>query len=124
MQADPKLLIAQIQDPYLRKNFEALANYFSAQNQLLDFNFFEVEFTAAETGRKVAHGLPYIPLDIIVTHCVRGNVTFDYDAFDETHMILNSSAACRVRFFAGTYAKKQTTLQIATGDEQTVNTGG
>jgi hypothetical protein len=119
MREAPKFTISQIQDIYTRKNFEELRSYFLAQNQLLDFAFFELLFTKAETDFKVAHGLPYIPLDIIVTHLTgTGDVTFKYGAFDATYLILDVSGPCRVRFFAGTCPKILSALQANSSDAQ------
>ncbi len=102
----PKLFVSQIQDTYLRKNFELLDAYFKAQNQLLNFKFFEVNTTKAETGFILAHGLGFKPLDIIVSHFsgAATKVTFRYDLpeFDETNVVLDVDGAATVRFFVGT----------------------
>lgn len=111
--SNPVLQISQIQDAYIRKNFENLDAYFKGQNQLLDFKFFEVIFTAAQTGLKVAHGLAIIPLDILVTQVTgAGKVTFKHGSFDPTYLVLDSTGVCRIRFFAGTYSK-QTSAAVA-----------
>ncbi len=116
----PDLLISNISDPDVRKNFERLADYFKNQNQLLDFKFFEQVFTAAQNGLKLAHGLAYIPLDVIVTHLTgSGKVTFEYGEFDSTNIVLSASGPCRIRFFVGTCQKVQTNVQTGSSDAQT-----
>lgn len=123
-QANPYLLTQQISDQYIRKNFEQLASYFQNQNQLLDFQFFELVFTAAATGVKQAHGLSYIPLDILVTHMTgTGAVTFDYGSFDSTFMVMNVTGPCRIRFFAGTYSKFISNVATVATDAQKFSSG-
>lgn len=121
---NPSLVIAQIADLYVRKNFEALQAYFRAENQLLNFQFFEKVFTAAETGAQIAHGLDFIPLDILVTHMSGdGDVTFQYGEFDGTNLILDATGACRVRFFAGTCQKFQSSVQTGSTEAQKFTSG-
>lgn len=123
-QDSPQLTISQIEDQYIRKNFESLQDYFRGQNQLLDFKFFELVFTSAITGFKQAHGLPNIPLDVIVTRITgTGNVTFKYGAFDTTYLVMDVTGACRIRFFVGTYSKFTTSVQTASTDAQKVSSG-
>lgn len=110
--ANPFLLVKEIKDQYLRKNFQNLSDYFSQQNQLLDFAFFDRSFTEAQENVKIAHGLTYIPQDIICTQVTgAGRVTFNYGQFDKTNLDLSVSDACRVRFFAGAYRNNQTADQ-------------
>lgn len=117
--SNPYLAIAQIQDQYVRKNFENLNKYFQDQNQFLDFKFFELTFTAATTGFVQAHGLPYIPLDIIVTRISgTGAVTFQYGKFDSSNIVMDVSGPCRIRFFAGTCSKIISAVQTQSGDAQ------
>jgi hypothetical protein len=116
--AKPYLTSLQISDAVIRNNFENLIAYFREQNQLLDFVFFEQIFTEAQTDVKVAHGLRYIPRDILVSHISgSGNVTFKYGEFDETYIVLDVSGACRIRFFTGTYTKQQTVAEFKDSDE-------
>lgn len=121
---NPNLAIQQIQDQYIRKNFEELDKYFRAQSQLMDFNFFELVFTASQTGFKKAHGLSYIPLDVIVTRVTgTGQVTFKYASFDETNMQMDVSGPCRIRFFVGTYFNFTSNVQTASSDAQKFSSG-
>lgn len=100
----PFLLLKQIQDIYIRQNFESLTDYFSTQNQLLDFKFFEVVFTSAESNRKIAHGLEIIPKDVLVSQIVgQGRVTFNLGLFTDEDLSLTADGPCVVRFFVGTY---------------------
>lgn len=121
---NPYLAVSQIQDQYVRKNFENLNKYFQDQNQLLDFKFFEQVFTEAKTGVKIAHGLGAAPLDVLVTHLSgAGSVTFKYGSFDSTYIVLDVTGACRIRFFVGTSSKVISSIQVQTSDAQKFSSG-
>jgi hypothetical protein len=122
--SNPQLNIQQIVDVYLRQNFSNLADYFNAQNQLLNFGFKEVVFTGAQANFLVAHGLKVVPQDIIVTKIVGpGKVTFNHGLFDSVNMNLTASDACRIRFFFGTYYNFTSTVQDKTTDGTTYSSG-
>lgn len=109
-QTKPKLRVEEIQDLFLRKNFQELREYFLGQNQLMDFKHFDLTFSEAQKNFKVKHGLPRAPLDIIVTKITgEGTVSFNHGLFDSTSMDLTVSGKCRIRFFAGTYWNSQST---------------
>lgn len=103
-QTQPQIIVREIQDLYLRQNFKNLQDYFTVQNQLLDFKFIEVTFTEAQENYKLAHGLNYAPKDIIVTYITgSGLVKFNIGLFDTTSMDITVTEACTVRFYYGTY---------------------
>jgi hypothetical protein len=113
----PNLLIKEVSDVYLRRNFQNLSDYFQANNQLLGFQFFEYNFTKAQANVLIGHSLPSIPLDIITTQITGpGQVTFNYGLFDKSNLNLSSSDAARVRFFAGTYYNFQSSVQTNSTD--------
>jgi microcystin-dependent protein len=117
--ANPYIELTNVSDQYAQKNFENLDKYFKSQNQLLDFKFFELSFTAAQTAYKVAHGLGYIPLDILTTKVTgTGKVTFKHGSFDSTNIVMDVSGPCRIRFFAGTYSQQQTSIANASADTE------
>lgn len=100
----PILQVKEINDTYLRRNFQSLDDYFKSQNQLLDFKFLDIVFTGAETNRKIAHGLGVVPVDLIRLALVGpGVLTFDRSLFDKNYLYISSSGACRVRMFVGSY---------------------
>lgn len=99
----PHLIVKEISDVYLRKNFQALYDYFQSENQLLGFSFFDVSYAAATKNVKIAHGLNYIPADIVMTKLTGvGTVTFNNGLFDKINIDLTVDGACRIRFYAGT----------------------
>ena len=100
----PQILIKEIQDIYMRTNMQNLSSYFQAQNQLLNFKFFEIVYTQAVTNIKVPHGLKFVPQDIIMTKISGvGTVQFNTGLFDSTNMNITTTGACRLRFYIGTY---------------------
>lgn len=120
--ASPSLQTSQITDTYTKKNFENLVTYFSQNNQLLNFKFFEVSVTKATPNLLVAHGLSSIPKDIIVTQVTgKGQATFNYGLFDGSNVNITTTDACRVRFFVGTYYNQPSALQANKTDLWLVN---
>lgn len=100
----PQLTEDKVQDIYVRKNFRNLNDYFSTQNQLYDFKFFDIEFYRATENQKVEHGLSYAPQDVIVTKITGdGIVSFNHGLFDSKYVNLSSDGPARVRFFVGSY---------------------
>jgi hypothetical protein len=100
----PTLDVKNIQDIYVRSNFQNLQGYFEENNQLLGFRFFELEFTKAEKNFRVEHSLTVTPVDIIVVHTSGSAlISFNIGLFDSKQMDITVTGPCRVRFFAGTY---------------------
>ena len=119
---NPYLLITEISDIRLRQNFTNLQNYFAANNQMLGFQFFEVNLTGATANFLLAHGLPSIPLDIMVTQVTGpGKVTFNFGLFDKTNINITTTDSARIRFFAGTYFNQQSSINANKTDAWTVN---
>lgn len=105
----PRLNISNIPDIIIRRNFEALRDFFSSQTPLLGFKFFTIVFTSAQDEGKYPHNLGFQPKDIIVTSQTGlGDVIFNYDLFDSNNLnitvtgIVTESGPTTVRFFAGT----------------------
>lgn len=103
-----ELILKDITDQLVRENFSRLIAYFKGDNlRKADFKFFEITFQVGGTGVKYAHRLGYIPKDIIVTSVSDSEaVVFNYESFDRTNFDMDITAACTVRFFAGTYREQ------------------
>lgn len=115
---NPFLLIQQITDQYVRKNFENLNTYFNTQNQLLNFQFLELSFTAAVTAQIVAHNLGVIPQDIIVTKITGpGTISFLHGQFTSSAMFVTTTGACRVRFYFGRYFNYSSSINNVATDQ-------
>lgn len=105
---NPELIINEIQDLYLRRNFSQLDNYFKTQNQLLDFKFFEVKFTATSLNQKVNHGLKFIPKDVVFLGATNNaTVSFNIGNFTLQSMDISSNKETTLRFFIGKYFNDQ-----------------
>lgn len=115
----PVLIVKEISDKYLQKNFQKLTEYFATQNQLQDFIFLEVTSSKAVTDMKIAHNLGFIPKDVLRAKLTGpGQVTLNYPKWDEQFLYLNSTDAFRLRFFVGTYWRDQSQLPLAATDTE------
>lgn len=122
----PVLYTKEIQDLYIRTNFQRLVSYFSAQNQLTNFNFFELVFTdPPPLGEQfLAHGLGYVPKDILVTHITgAGKVEFKYANFTNKLVSYTVTGPCRIRFFVGTYWNDSSQVSADSSEIQIVGNG-
>lgn len=103
-QQNPTVLIKEIKDQYVRTNFKNLSDYFSEQNQFLDFNFFEINASGAVDNQNLAHGLSTVPKDISVLFISGpGQITFDLDSSDATNLVYSTSGQVYARIFVGSY---------------------
>lgn len=119
-QTIPDLAIKELQDVYVRQNFQNLTDYFSEQNQLINFNFFEINFTKPIDNFKLVHKLGFTPLDIICTQITgTGSVSFNIGLSDTTYLNISASDVCRVRFFVGKYWNLITNVTSKTSDTMT-----
>lgn len=115
----PQLFVKEIADATLRKNFQGLQEYFQAQNQLLGFQFLELNFLQAAVAAQVSHNLGCIPQDILVTRITGpGEATFLWNAFTSRNMYVTVSGPCRIRFFYGNYWNFQSGVQNQATDLQ------
>jgi hypothetical protein len=101
----PKLLTAEVQDPYAQENFKRLnALLESAAILKGEFRFFELTFNAAVTNQVFKHRLGFLPKDIIQTAVTEGvTVTWHYASFTATDVVLTTSGACTIRVYIGRY---------------------
>lgn len=103
-QQNPTILIKEITDQYVRKNFQNMSEYFSKQNQLLNFKFFEISTDAAVDSGTLAHGLGVLPKDIVVLFISGdGQITFDLDNSDLQNLAYSTSGAVYCRIMVGSY---------------------
>lgn len=103
--------LEQIQDVAVRESLQWFLDYLSAAPLLQgEWKYFELSFeTSFSTQVKVAHGLPFVPKDIIQTAVVKTGgttpvVSFQVEQFDRTHLYITTQHPCVVRFFAGRYS--------------------
>lgn len=104
-----KLFIKEIEDEYSRENFlninnENINNIFNKAK----FRFIEITVSAAESNKKVLHGLNFQPLDVIqlsVRENDTTNVTWHYDSFDREAIYITTDGPCIIRAYLGRYGE-------------------
>lgn len=103
----------EIQDAYIRENFQRLREYFRndpvVQSQFT-FATYDISDKSPSPAypftQDVPHALKFTPTDVIllsVTNDDAASVTFNYDDFTDTTLNITVSAACTVRAFVGRY---------------------
>lgn len=124
-QIQPQISYKEIQDTYIRQNFLNLIDYFTNQNQLLNFKFYELVVSAAVTNYKLSHQLGFQPVDIIVTQVTgSGSVSFNLGLSDNKFLNITTSGSCRVRFFVGKYWDQSSNVTQKSTDVMTFNASG
>jgi hypothetical protein len=98
-------LLEQIKDDAVKESLQWVVDFIS-QAALLqpEFKFFDLEFNKAETAVRIPHAMGFTPIDVLVTYTTGGTVTFLYERFTSRDLVITTSGACRVRFFAGKYS--------------------
>jgi hypothetical protein len=67
-----------------------------------DWKFFEITLNSAVTELRFSHKLNFTPKDVIQLSVTdSATITWHYDDFDSTYIVLSSSTACTVRAFIG-----------------------
>jgi hypothetical protein len=103
---DPSLFVREIQDKYIRKNFERLAEYFKKESQFLGFRFVEIVATNAEVDARIAHGLGYLPKDLVrLSVTGSGTITWHYSKFTTSQLVYTVTGSVRVRLLVGSYRR-------------------
>lgn len=97
--------VKDITDTTLRKAFEEIVRFTSANSILSgEWKFLEITLDSAVTAYKYPHNLPFAPVDVIqVSITGTGSLTWNYSAFDSTHLNLTTTGPCKVRAFIGYY---------------------
>ena len=100
-----ELILKDIQDQYVRENFWRILKFFQKDPLLKgEWTFFDLKFDSAVTSRKIPHGLGFKPLDVIQTSLTGpGTLTWEYDNFDTSYLVVTTSGPCKVRAFIGAY---------------------
>jgi hypothetical protein len=93
-----------ISEEVVRENFRKLGDL-SGTNPFLkgDWIIREYTFTQAETNKKIPHGLPFTPRDIVLTFCTIGSITIYYELTDATNLNVSTAAACTFRLLIGRF---------------------
>lgn len=102
--SNDRLILKDIGDDVIRRNFEKIAEV-TANSAIAKFDWIFVEFKIGAgtfTNYKVAHGLNFVPTDILTT-MVKGSITFNYDLFDDKFLSLNCTGPIHFRGLVGRY---------------------
>lgn len=99
------LIIEGVKDELARENFGRLIEQLSNMTFLKgDWRFIEFSVGIATTNFKFAHGLNFIPKDVIVTSSLGAGVaTFNIASFTRTHIDVTTTGACAIRAYIGSY---------------------
>lgn len=101
----PFLFRKELDNQYLRDNFQRLIDYFTKDAiTRCGFMFIEITASSAVTTADFPHGLGYEPKDMIIMSITGGaTVTVNYDRFTDTYVNLTTSAATTIRALIGRY---------------------
>jgi hypothetical protein len=95
-------------DPYVKDNFRRLAEAIEREDLLRgNFKFFEIVIAQPEGAINFSypHNLGFVPKDILTLSASNNNpmVTWHFDSFTDTNLVLSTSDDCTIRCFVGTY---------------------
>lgn len=121
----PQVAIDQLKDPLLQRNFKNLQNFFDTEIITMGFRFMEFTLDKETVNAKFAHNLGYIPKDVLVTRLTgEGQITFNYNLFDNRNIDVTVTGPVKVRLFIGTYRKETASgSQLTDADIQTFSAG-
>jgi hypothetical protein len=104
----PDIILKDLTDPYVKENFFRIDKFFKKTPFFrTEMKFFEITFAKAYTNTTLAHGLGFKPTDLIQTFLTGpGSLTWNYDLFDSTNLVVSTTGACKVRAFIGAYREE------------------
>lgn len=102
---DLELLLNDVKDPVVRENFDRILR---ASRELVMGGFIGRFLTltveGAVTNFTIAHGLAFVPTDVLQTSLIgAGAITFNFASFTRESISITTTGACVVRCFVGTY---------------------
>lgn len=92
----------------MRRNLEKIGQAFRELTfEKGKFRHIEIDIPSAVTNMKYPHHMGFKPLDVIQTSLTgAGNLTWNYDGFDNSFVDITTTDACKVRAFLGTYKEQ------------------
>lgn len=104
-----KLYVSQLEDLYVKKNFQTIGEIFNNTPFLKgEWAFMTIPVNGTNASLKIPHNQKFTPLDAILLSVVGGSVTFNYTEFDATFISLNAivtSSPMTIRIFIGRYSE-------------------
>lgn len=96
------LFTKQVDDLYLRKNFEIIEEAFNALVfSRGDFEFFEFRIEGQQDEFRLYHNLGFNPNDVIVTKAIGSSFEFVYTGFTDTYLTIKTTGDLYLRCFVG-----------------------
>jgi hypothetical protein len=96
------LYTKQIEDKYIRENFEKIEEAFNALVFTLgDFKFFEFRIEGIQDEYKLYHQLGFNPNDVLVTKAIGSSFEFVYTEFTEEYLTIKTNGDLYLRMFIG-----------------------
>lgn len=100
----PKIRLEGISDQGIRDNFKNIGDFIKGNTNLVGFKHIEVTITGAQTEFKIAHGLGFLPKDVVQTSLIgAGALTWNYSLFTTTDLVATTTGTCTVRAYIGTH---------------------
>ena len=97
-----ELYTKQIDDKYLRQNFEKISNAFNDLVFTLgDFKFYEFTIKGARDSFRLYHKLGFNPNDIMVTKAIGSSYQWDYSGFNDEYLTVQTTGDLYLRVFIG-----------------------
>lgn len=123
---NPILAITEIADLIIRKNFQALRDYFDTNGQLDGFTFVEFSVTSNQDNLKIKHNLGFVPKDVLVSRLIAPSAAklelnhgkFDSTNIDATITGLSSGETLACRLFVGSSKANDSDSQLSATDKQ------
>lgn len=96
------LFTKQVNDTYIRKNFETIEEAFNNLVFTLgDFKFFEFRVNGQQDAFKLYHNLGFNPNDVIVTKAIGSSFEFVYTEFTDRYLTIKTTGDLYLRCFVG-----------------------
>ena len=97
-----ELYTKQIEDKYVRRNFEKIEEVFNDLVFTLgDFKSYEFTIPGAQEEYRLYHNLGFNPNDVIVTKAIGSSYQFDYSGFNDKYLTIQTTGDLYLRVFIG-----------------------
>ena len=101
------LYLSEIEDKLIRENFFRVEKYVREDTvRKAQWTFLTFTFDSAVSNVRIAHRLRFTPLDVILLSVRKSDsstVTWHFDDFDKTSIVVSTSGPCVVRAYIGRY---------------------
>lgn len=104
-----KINLNYIADWKAKDNFDAIKKFVNDMVILgTNWKLLDLSYNDSQSNIKIRHGMTKAPLDVIITRKTgAGNVTINYEQFDDDYIDISVSGACKVRMIVGSMTSKR-----------------